>query len=143
VGDTQYLGDRVELANVVDGAWISFYVPALVAALAAAAFAASYDVPFDVGRTAISTALPVIGSFLTESGRRLRADDLESENPVRLYERALETVIAAAENQGLLCAMPRAAMQVLRELPTEDHGADLAVLVRRLMLRQSDGQPTP
>lgn len=131
-GDIQYLGERVDLANAVDGAWISFFVPALVAALEAAAFAASYDVPLDTTIRAISTALPVVEAFLKQAVERIGADDLESENPVSLYEHALSTVIAAAERRTLPATMSRAAMAVMNALPDEDRAAmDLGVVVRR------------
>lgn len=138
-GDAQYLGERVDLANVVDGAWISFYVPALVAALEAAAFTASYDVPIDMARNAISTALPVVDAFLKQAVKRLGADDLESENAVGLYEQALSTVLAAAERRTLPATMSRAAMKVMSALPDEDRAAmDLAVVVRRLLDSRHD-----
>ena len=133
-GESEYLGERVELANAVDGAWISFYVPALVAALEAAAFAASYDVPFDVARRAVSTALPVINSFLRQSAERLRTDNFCSENPVSLYENALTTVISPAAAQGLPAVMSRAAMEMMRNVTDQERdGMDISVLVRHLL----------
>ena len=135
-GDTVYLGPEVRLANALDGAWISFYVPALAAAMEASAYGAAQGIPFPLLQQTISTALPVIDAFLHEAQARVDSDDYVSEDPVDLYERALRTAAGPFEGLRLPGHLARAALELLESMQSAGRGhMDFAVIHRELLQR--------
>ena len=135
-GDTVYLGPQVHLANALDGAWISFYVPALTAAIEATAYACAQGIPFQLVQQTIATALPVIGAFLQEAQFRVDSDDYASDDPVDLYVRALRTATEPFERIGLPGRVAQAALELMESLQSSGHGhLDFTVLHRELLRR--------
>ena len=135
-GDTAYLGPEVRLANALDGAWISFYVPALTAAMEASAYGSAQGIPFPLLQQTISTALPLIAAFLSEAQGRVESDDYVSEDPVDLYVRALRTAAGPFEGLKLPGHLARAALELMESMQSAGHGQlDFAVIHRELLRR--------
>ena len=133
-GDTRYLGPEVHLANALDGAWISFYVPALTAAMEATAYGAAQGIPFPLLEQTIATALPVIGAFLHQAQARVESDDYVSDDPVDLYVRALRTAAAPFQGLGLPGHLAGAALELLQAVQSDGHGnLDFATIHRDLL----------
>jgi 3-hydroxyisobutyrate dehydrogenase-like beta-hydroxyacid dehydrogenase len=110
LGDVEYLGDDVRLANVMDGVILAYYLPLLGAAMEAAAFGAAHGVPIPTVMNELRSLELLTRKFLVDSEPLMVAGDHRTdEATVEIYRAGIQGVVQTMEEAGLKSYMMQAA----------------------------------
>lgn len=129
-GKTSYLGDGIQLANVMDAAVLGAYLPAITSILEAAAFAASHGLAFAAVEEPIIDTMRLIDDFIRNSRKAVEDSDYTVKDAsLSVYHAGVVGVVEAMGESGLGAEMARACQAAMRRGLDDGHGdEDLYVL---------------
>ena len=110
LGDVEYLGEDMRLANVMDGVVLAYYLPLLGAAMEAAAFGAAHGVPIPTVMNELCSLELLTRKFLVDSEPLMvNGDHRTDEATVEIYRAGIQGVVHTMKDAGLRSYMLQAA----------------------------------
>lgn len=114
-GRTAYLGSDVQLANVMDAAVLTAYLPAITAVLEAGAFAAANGLPFAELEGAIIDMIPLQRDFVARVRGKADSADYEVEDTsLDIYLAGAQGVVETMDTQGYRSFMMKASRDAMQ-----------------------------
>jgi 3-hydroxyisobutyrate dehydrogenase-like beta-hydroxyacid dehydrogenase len=148
---SEFLGTDPGLAAVLDGAFLTYFIPVLTASLEAAAFGAAQGLPFGALRSDLVSIWPTIERFINDTVDKITAEDYSAKNStLETYLGAVHGVAKTAAELGLPSNLIRATREILLCAADDGHAIDDLASIYKTSLKcvvdnsaASQGDPSP
>jgi 3-hydroxyisobutyrate dehydrogenase-like beta-hydroxyacid dehydrogenase len=140
-GQSQWIGERADVANICDASVIaSFYTTAITAYVEAATFALDNDVPPDVLRAATRVVLRTLGHSTKEAAAAIATGDYSTDQAkLSTYAIGTRDVLQSVRRSGVPARLLGATVESLDAACAAGHGDEGICAVAEVVRAQPDG----